>query len=160
MLSHFRDGAIRRLLGVEDTGAQTRKEPGDRGRRSPVQDPGGRRGDRLVALVFATEGTRAVDGQRQEERGGRARGDKRSRQGCELAAGVDVRPAVRFSRMDEGVEVIGPLRRSVCLYEALDGAQRAALDLTVHDGGGGEGGVVACVDAGRALEEVEVEEGC
>jgi hypothetical protein len=28
--------------------------------------------------------------------------------------------------------------------------------LTVHDGGGGESGVDACVDAGRALEEVEV----
>lgn len=151
MLSHFRDGAVRRLLGVEDTGTQTREEPGDGGRWSPVQDPGGRGGDRLVALVLATEGTRAVDGRREEERGGRARGEERSRHRCELAAGVDVRLAVELSRVDERMGVIGPLRRSICLYEALDGAQRAALDLTVHDGGRGEGGVVACVDAGRAL---------
>jgi hypothetical protein len=161
LLSHLKDGATDGLVGVEDTRAQTREEAGDRRRRSPVQDPGGRGGDRLVALVLATVHNRAVDGRRGEERGSRARGEERSRQGRELAAGVDVRLAVEFSRVDEGVGVVGPHRRSICLYEAFDGAQRAPFVtlagwLTVHDGGGGEGGVVACVDAGRALEEVEV----
>lgn len=50
--------------------------------------------------------------------------------------------------MDEGGGDLGPLRRSICLYEALESAEsgratRASVALagrlTVHDGGGGKG---------------------
>jgi hypothetical protein len=165
LLSHFRDRVVVGLFGVEDTRAQTREKAGHGRRGGPVEDPGGRGGDRHVALVLTTGRSRVVGRRRGEERRGWARGGERSRHRCELAAGVDIRRAIELPRVHEGVGVIGPLRRSICLYEAFDGAQRAAsatLDgcLTVHDGGGEEGGVVACVDAGRALQEVEVEEGC